>query len=241
MPILKKVSRTAVLPLITLWMILSSCTESLHLPDNKALSYQIQLGMTYLNQGDTLRAKQKFLTALASMPTSCEANGAMAYYYEKTEEKEQADQYYQKAIGLAPHKAAPLNNYGVFLCKNGNYTKALAYFMRAMQDDTYLHTADLYENAGFCAHKMGEEEKAATWLLKALQHDDKKKEALSTLIKIEMHRHHQQKVLEYLQKYSKLANQYPDLCRIGAKVARALRQKEMEFFYRKCLNKLHVL
>ena len=60
-------------------------------PDlSKAASYNIQLGLGYLKQGDRPRAKKKLLTALKQEPNSADANAAMAYYFEQTSELEQA-------------------------------------------------------------------------------------------------------------------------------------------------------
>src|SRR5690242_7983555 len=90
-------------------------------PDlRKAASYNVQLGLGYLKQGDRPRAKKKLLTALEQEPTSADVNSAMAYYFEQTGEQNQAEKYYLKAITLSGNKGAQLNNYGAFLCRQGD-------------------------------------------------------------------------------------------------------------------------
>ena len=71
-------------------------------PDlSKAASFNVQLGLGYLKQGDRPRAKKKLLTALEQEPNSPDINAAMAYYLEQTNELDEAKRYYLKAISLS--------------------------------------------------------------------------------------------------------------------------------------------
>ena len=128
----------------------------------KASSYNMQLGLAYLKQGNRQRAKQKLLIAIAQNPNSPYANEALGYYFEQTQEAAQAELYYNKALQLAPNTGAILNNYGDFLCHQKRYTEANEYFLKAAADSHYLNTALAYENAGICAlaaHKTIDAEK----------------------------------------------------------------------------------
>ena len=109
------------------------------------------MGLGYLKQGDRPRAKKKLLTALEQEPTSPDVNSAIAYYFEQTKELKQAEKYYLKALSLAGNSGAQLNNYGTFLCRQGDYKKAENYFLKAVKDVQYVNTAGAYENAGLCA------------------------------------------------------------------------------------------
>ncbi len=125
-----------------------------------AASYNIQLGMGYLKQGNTERAKKKLLTALEQAPQSPDANGAMAYFLEKTGDTAEAKKYYLTALKQAPRKGPQLNNYGTFLCRTGDYVNAEKYFLQAVQDTNYVGSAGAYENAGLCAESAGKTDKA---------------------------------------------------------------------------------
>ncbi|WP_058499211.1 type IV pilus biogenesis/stability protein PilW [Legionella gratiana] len=180
--------------LIMACLLMQACThneesgkQNLKKPDlSKAASYNVQLGLGYLKQGDRPRAKKKLLTALEQEPTSPDVNSALAYYFEQTKELDQAEKYYLKAISLTGSGGAQLNNYGAFLCRQGDYKKAEKYFLKAVNDLQYIHTAGAYENAGLCALSVLNEERAMFYFAKALNQDPSRKVSLYELLKLEI-------------------------------------------------------
>lgn len=171
---------------------------------SKAASYNLQLGLGYLKQGDRPRAKKKFLTALDQAPNSPDVNAAIAYYFEQTSELEQAKKYYLKAISLSSNSGAQLNNYGTFLCRQGEYKKAESYFLKAVKDVQYVHTSGAYENAGLCALAIPDDEKAKTYFTNALAQDPSRRESLYELVKLESKEGHDTEALDLLQKHPDL-------------------------------------
>lgn len=145
----------------------------------------MQLGLAYLNQGDRVRAKQKLMRALEEAPNSASVNAAIGYFMEQTGEIKQARFYYDKAVRCEP-SGAHLNNYGAFLCRNKQYIKAEHYFKKAIQDKQYIHTATVYENAGFCALASANDKKAVHYFKQALLHDPLRKQSLYELVRIEV-------------------------------------------------------
>ena len=170
----------------------------------KASFYNVQLGLGYLNQGDRPRAKRKLLTALKQQPNSPDANSAMAYYFEQTKELTQAKQYYLKALSLSANDGAHLNNYGAFLCRRGDYKNAEVYFLKAVKDMEYTHTAGAYENAGLCALSAANEDKAMFYFKKALNHDPSRKISFYELLKLENKTGHNADAMELVQKHTDL-------------------------------------
>jgi type IV pilus assembly protein PilF len=174
-------------------------------PDlSKAAGYNVQLGLGYLKQGNRPRAKKKILTALEQEPTSPDVNSAMAYYFEQTGELDQAEKYYLKAMSLSGNKGAQLNNYGAFLCRQGNYKQAESYFLKAVSDLKYIHTAGAYENAALCALSVSNEEMAKLYFSKALNQDPSQRVSLYELLKLEMKTGHMTEAFALLQKYPEL-------------------------------------
>src|SRR3989338_3680645 len=70
----------------------------------------IQLGMAYLQKPDVRLAKQKFLNALQLTPEYPPVWYAMAYYLEATGDNKRANEYYLRAIQLAPKNGETQNN-----------------------------------------------------------------------------------------------------------------------------------
>lgn len=167
---------------------------------SKAALYNVQLGLGYLKQGDRPRAKKKLLTALEQEPKSPDVNSAIAYYFEQTSEQEQAEKYYLKALSLAGNAGAQLNNYGAFLCRKGDYKRAEYYFLRAVNDLQYIHTAGAYENAGLCALSAANEKKAKFYFVNALNQDPARKMSFYELIKLEIKEGHHAQAFALVQK-----------------------------------------
>lgn len=151
---------------------------------DEAAGYNIQLGLEYLKQGNIPRAKRKLLMAMKQAPNSADAFAAMAYFMEKTGEPEKANAYYQKAIAAAPGRGNQQNNYGAFLCRQGRYLQAEQYFLNAVNDVQYEHTARAYENAGLCAKAIPNLVKARQFFKKALRHDPSLVQSRYELIKL---------------------------------------------------------
>lgn len=169
-----------------------------------AAGYQVQLGLAYLQQGDTPRAKQKLLKAYRLAPKSADVNAALAFYLERTKDIPNARVFYNKALSLAPTSGSVLNHYGAFLCRSGHYKEADAYFLKAVKDLNYINSAGAYENAGLCAAEVPDEAKALYYFNKALAQDPNRKQALAMAAKIEMKSGHADKALRLLQQYHPL-------------------------------------
>lgn len=205
----------------------------------ESASFNIQLGMGYLKQGNMPRAKKKLLLALEAEPDSLEAVGSMAYYNEKTNNLDEAQKYYLKAIALSHNQGAQLNNYGTFLCRTGKYAEAETYFLKAVNDNNYLNTAGAYENAGLCAEAIPDIDKAVTYFSKALDQDPRRSQSLYELATIELKKDNPEKALDYLQKYQELTLTDRILASLAEESARKSGKADLEAFYKMRISKLH--
>jgi type IV pilus assembly protein PilF len=152
--------------------ILSCSAISKH--NREAANYNAQLGLVYLKQGDIKLAKSKLLLALQQAPSEPLILDSMAYFLEITGEIQRAESYYLQAINHAPKKGAVQNNYGTFLCRHKRYQESLKHFLLAVEDSSYLNTAQAYKNAGLCALKIPNKKLAKEYLQKALTNDPRR-------------------------------------------------------------------
>lgn len=197
----------------------------------QAALYNSQLGLAYLEKGHVPRAKKKLLIALEQDPASADVHAALGYFFEHTKNRDMAKKHYVKAITLAPNSGAQMNNYGAFLCEQGNYTEAETWFMKAVQDIHYLNTAAAYENAGFCAVKANNFVKAEIWLLKALEQDSGRRKALYKLVKIKSDKNKYEEALTYLQKYPDLTLSDKLLVALAKEVAQKANNSALAAYY----------
>lgn len=226
-------------------LLLQACQQSSNAQDevnvkkkhrNDAAGYNVQLGLGYLKQGNIPRSKRKLLLALEQAPNSPEANAAMGYFMEKTADVDNARVYYKKAMASAPGRGTQLNNYGAFLCRQGDYAEAEQYFLKAVNDLQYEHTAGAYENAGLCAMAIPDDTKAEHFFMKALAQDPSSEQSLSELVKLEMKHDRSPNALTYLQKYPELVLQSQDLLALAVQAAHQSGQLALEANYKRSLD-----
>ncbi len=161
----------------------------------------MRLGLAYLSQGDMPLAKSKLLRALTQNPDDASVNSAIAYFFEKTEDNDLADKYYQRAVRLSDYNGSQLNNYAIFLCRLGQYQKANRYFMLAINDVHYADTAKAFENAGFCSLAAGYENRAIDYFKQAISKDQRLKKSLVEVVRIELRNKHIRKTCKILKRY----------------------------------------
>lgn len=137
----------------------------------KAVISYVQLGVGYLQQGATERAKSPLQKALDIDPSNADANAALAMVFQVEMEPELADKHYRIALAESNGSTRILNNYGSFLYEQKRYAEAYEYFQRAASDSMYQGRSRVFENLGMTALRMNEREKAKQHFKKALRLD----------------------------------------------------------------------
>ncbi|MFC3034224.1 type IV pilus biogenesis/stability protein PilW [Pseudoalteromonas fenneropenaei] len=146
-----------------------------------AAKTRIALALQYLQSGNTTQAKFNLERASQFAPQLPEAHYSFAYYYQQVNEPQLAKAAYLKALALAPNDPNTLNNYGVFLCGQGEYADAAVQFHRAIAVPSYLRVAESYENLAMCALKEDNFELAEQHLRSAINHNGQRQSALINL------------------------------------------------------------
>ena len=175
----------------------------------RSAKYNIQLALGYLEQGDVERAKEKLLKALKQAPELPEVHYNLAHFYYLIDERELADEHFNKAISMASNSTTgalgtSYNNYGVFLCQVSQYSKAYDQFKQAMDDTNYADTASAYENAGLCALKAEDKKLAANYFEGALKKNPLAPKSLIELSEYYYDTQNYDKSKFYLQRYNQL-------------------------------------
>ena len=193
---------------------------------NAAL-YNTQLGLVYFAQGDRVRAKRKLLIALKQDPQSVNAHAAMAFYLEKTGDKQLAESFYQQAVALSSGDGAQMNNYGAFLCRQKRYHSAEQYFLLAVKDKQYIHTAAAYENAGLCAETLSDYSKARYYFNKALEQEPLRKQSLYELLLIDVTLKQYKQAMTKINAHQDLILKDPALFALAEQISKAYKKAEI--------------
>lgn len=153
--------------LISLWVTGcggASTTKNSH----KAAQINVQLGLSYLKQNRLEVAQKKLQRALNEDPNSSNVQWANALLYEKLGNKNQAEIHYRKAVKVNPKDADAHNNFGAFLCRNGQTEEGLKSFSLAVKNNLYVHSERAYTNAGICLIRAGDSVEAENFFRKSL-------------------------------------------------------------------------
>lgn len=135
--------------------------------------------------GDYAQAADEARKALKANPSSVDAYTLLGLVADAQGRAQQAGQHFRKAAELAPAKGTVLNNYGAWLCANGSPAEGLVWIDRALADPSYPTRGAALANAGGCARKAGQYERAERDLRRALQLDENNAYALAEMAESE--------------------------------------------------------
>lgn len=155
--------------LLVFALFLSGCT-SLSSPSMSADSKQssvesyTQLGISYLQAGDTVSAKSSLQRALEFDGDYAPALNGLGLVFQTERETKLAEDYFRQAVQADPNSAMVRNNFGAFLYSQSRFEEACAELARATEDPFYPQRAQAFENLGLCYRLIGKDG-AATFVL----------------------------------------------------------------------------
>ena len=118
--------------------------------------------------GNLDAAERKVREALKLAPEAPDALVLQAGIDDRRGRTRQAGENFRKAAELAPQRGDVLNNYGAWLCRQGQPAESLVWFDRALQAPGYATPGEAQANAGSCALDAGQLERAERDLRAAL-------------------------------------------------------------------------
>lgn len=131
----------------------------------------IGLATQRLTSGDLAEADKLVRKVLRLDPGAVDAYTLLGAIESARGNQEAAGAHYRRATDLAPQDGDVLNNYGAWLCANGYPAESLVWLDRAMAAPAAGPRASALANAGRCALRSGQFERAEQDLRKALELD----------------------------------------------------------------------
>lgn len=197
----------------------------------KAAEIYVGLGVSYMEERKYEFALENFKKALSTDPKLPSAHNGIAILYEQLGEYELAAKHYQKAIELNPKDGKALNNYGTFLCRNGKYAESEKYFERAASVTLYSEPASALKNAGLCALKDNDSEKAARYFRKSLEVNPAYAPSLLQMAKLSLSEGEYLKTRAYIQRYHQLTTPSAESLWLAVQCEHALGDSNAEASY----------
>ena len=118
---------------------------------------------------------------------SSEAHSALAVLYERMGQPNDADGEFRRALELQEDNYGAANNYGRFLCGQGQYDKAMAQFQKVIGAKLYPSPWLALTNAGLCSRSSGRSADAEGYLRDALKANPVFAPALLEMARLSQH------------------------------------------------------
>lgn len=135
-------------------------------PENRA-KIHTELAALYYQQGSLKTALAEIDSALRIDADFAPAYDMRGLVYMQLGENRKAANDFQRAISLAPSDPDLRNNYGLFLCEQGDYQAGLNQLAQAWGNPLYGTPALAYQNASHCAAASGNQTLASEYRQKA--------------------------------------------------------------------------
>jgi type IV pilus assembly protein PilF len=171
-------------------LLLSACTTTGVKQGDSSTDAQDKASITQverdLEEGKTDLALLELEPLLKSNPNSAHLHGLAGQAYARNDDIPNAEKHYSRAIELSPDDTELLMNYGVLLCQQEKYVDADNAFLRAIRDTDNFYRDIALVNAGICAKKAGELQRAERYFNAALQVNPDSAIALYQLARLSM-------------------------------------------------------
>jgi len=199
--------------IFTLIFLLSACVtqnfeDDTPVVQNQANRYEmaitrVSLGMGYLKMGNMTQAKLNLEKAKNFSPNLVQVYTAFAHYYDTVGEHNLTVASYEKALSIDSNDADTLNNYGVYLCKQGETLASEQQFLKAIAVPSYILVAQSYENLASCFLKNDDFTKAELYLNKAILHSPSDAAILFQMIRLQYAMGEYPRAKKYEQRFEK--------------------------------------
>jgi type IV pilus assembly protein PilF len=166
-----------------------------------AAELNVRLGQGYLQQNRLELALDKLKKAIVLDPKLPSAHTVIAVLYERINDLENARLHYKRAVDLSPRAGSVLNNYGTFLCRQGEYELADRLFEKALADPFYETPAVAHGNRGQCAVDWGKLDLAEDQLRQSIQKNPSGAAGLLALAHVYLIKKDYMKGRAFIQRY----------------------------------------
>lgn len=183
--------------------------DTRELPSDSPARLNVELGKAYIAEGDYSQALTKLERARQQAPGYPPVYGTLAVLHWKLGEYDKAERQFREAVRLGPDDSLIRNNFGAFLCERERYQEAEQEFLAAVENPLYGAPEHAYTNAGLCALRSGDMEKAERYFRAALRANAKFPPALLQMAQISFARQRYLQARAYLQRYAEVAPHNP--------------------------------
>lgn len=200
---------------------------------------RMQLAIGYFQQKQFGVALDEIKQALQLDPGYADAYSVRGLIYMEMGESALAQDNFQRAMKLAPNNPDLSNNYGWFLCQNGQEKQSIAYFDAALKSRVYQSPAKALSNAGACSLKAKDLDAAERYLAEAFRLDPGNLDINTNLAKMHYARGDYQKARFYISRATKADTLSADVLWTAIKIEKKLENRPGENSFAIQLRRRH--
>jgi len=193
-------------------------------PDLKeAARLNTQLAIDYMRKGQFDIALEKLQKALEQDDELGIAHSAIALAYQRKGETQLAGKHYREALDLNADDPVTLNNFGIFLCGQGDAEGAEKIFVRAARHKDNRQPDDAWANAGVCLRGTPKaRDRAEGYLREALGLNPNHANALAQMAQVSYDKNDYLRARAFLQRYELNGRATAQTLWLAARTERAL-------------------
>lgn len=204
-----------------------------------AAQSHLQLGIHYMRQGNLNEAKRKMEQSLQFDDSDPMAHATIALLYEQIGDIRQARRHYRRALRLGDEDPAIRNNYGTFLCRQGEYRDAEEQLVQAARNRLYETPAAAWTNAGACVRRIPDNEAAENYFRNALRAQSDYSEALWHLADLKYEQGEYLNARAFAQRLIEQGDPLPDVLLLAVRIEDALGARSQARNYADRLKRLY--
>ncbi len=205
----------------------------------KRASIRLQLAAGYYQQKQMAVALDEIKLALAIDPNNADAYIIRAVIYMEMDEMRLAEENFKRALSIAPSNPDLANNYGWYLCLNGQEEKSIAYFEAAFNNRSYQSPPKALNNAGVCSLKMKNNQAAEAYFNRAFRYDPASPETNTNMAKLYYARADYEKAHFYISRASNAKEMTADMLWTAIKIGRKRGDRSAEAVHVANLRRLY--
>jgi type IV pilus assembly protein PilF len=183
-------------------------------------------------------ALDKITQALEQDPQLASAHNVAGLLYDRLGETALAARHFKRALALDPDDPSARNNYGMFLCNQGRLAQAERNFLAAAGNFDNESPDVAYTNAGLCARRIPDLDRAAQYFTAALNVNPVMPAALFQIARISFDKSRYPEARRDLMHYLQVAAHTPETLWLGVQIERALGNHVQERRYAQQLQSM---
>lgn len=191
----------------------------------------LRVAVEYLRMGNYEDALSRLDRAREAEPRNAFVYSVYGLVHQRLGQPKEAEQHFRRSLDLDRDNPEVLNNYGQFLCGQERAAEAEKLFLQAAKDPLYQTPEVALTNAGLCARRGGDIDRAGSFFRDALAANPNASAALLALAEIEYDAGNVDEAHHLLGRYLKIAAHTPRSLWLGIRIAEQRGDKDTKASY----------